>query len=458
MKLPFDGKLGRRILALAAPVVAAMITQTLINVADHIMVGRLPADESVPGQAAVQFSVTLLWAVGGVLSAIGVGTQALTARRHGSGDIEGAGRVLTNSATISLVLGLSASILFYLIAPRLLPLISDDPEVLRLGIPFLEYRYVAVLSMAVTASYKAFFDGLGKTHVHFVVAVTMNALNLFLNFGLIYGMFGFPRMGVPGSGLASCISSYVGMFLIVGWSLMPAYKAFHLHRLTKLSASIMKDLGRLSVPSGAAVLASLSGFIVFFKVVAEMDVVAGNTNHPIYSAATANLINILMLVFISCIAYGQAVSTLVGQSMGAGDFDKAERYAFEAAKIGFAFFATLGLFSAVFPTSILHLWSKDVQVIAAAAPLLRVLALFAPLMCIALVFTYALYGAGNSRFVMYVELTLHFSCLMPISYLLGLTLGFGMWGAWSAMIAYVVLMAGIMTWKFSEGSWKQIQI
>ena len=67
-------------------------------------------------------------------------------------------------------------------------------------------RYLAVMSMAVTSSYKSFFDGLGHTHVHFVVAVIMNTLNLILNYGLIYGHFGLPRMGVPGSGLGLHIS------------------------------------------------------------------------------------------------------------------------------------------------------------------------------------------------------------------------------------------------------------
>lgn len=457
MKFSIDGVLARRIATLSAPVVAAMISQTLLNVADHILVGRLPASESVPGQAAVQFSVTLLWAVGGSLSAIGVGTQALTARRYGSSDTEGTGRVLANSVLVSLVLGSLASVLFYFLAPAVFPLITRDQSVLRLGVPFLQYRYLSVLAMAVTASYKSFFDGLGKTYVHLVVAVIMNSLNLVLNIGLIYGYFGLPRMGVPGSGLASCISSYVGLVIIVGWSLRRSYRRFHFYRPGKLSWAVIKELERLSLPSAAAVLASLSGFVVFFKVVARMDVLAANPQ-PIYSAATANLINIFMLVFISCIAYGQAVATLVGQSMGAKKYDLAERYAYEAAKIGFLVFAVFGALVCLFPQTVLHGWCKDEVVIQTAAPILRVLALFAPLMSVALVFTYALYGAGNSRFVMYVELSLHFSCLIPISYLLGLTFGLGMWGVWSAMIAYVVLMAAIMSWKFAEGSWKHITI
>ena len=107
-----------------------------------------------------------------------------------------------------------------------------------------------------------------------------------------------------------------------------------------------------------------------------------------------------MLVFISCMAYGTATATLVGQNMAAHAYDLAERYAFEAAKIGALIYAVFGLGVALFPEAVLHIWCKDAPVIAEAAPLLRVLALFAPLMCVALVFTYALYGAGNSLFVM----------------------------------------------------------
>lgn len=457
MKLSIDPVLARRIGRIAAPIVGAMITQTLINQADHIMVGRLPPEESVDGQAAVQTSLQLLWMVGGFLSAIGVGTQALVGRRHGQGDHDGAARVLTSSVMISAVLGISASIVFRMLAPTLFPVVSPIPGVIKAGVPFLKWRYTALLAMAVTASYKSFFDGIGHTHVHLVVAVVMNLLNLVLNFCLIYGMGGLPRLGVEGSGIASCISSYVGMLLIIGWSFRPQLKAYRFYHVDKISGKVMREIGRLSLPSGIAVIASLSGFGVFYKVVAQLDVAAGHV-HGIYSSANGNLISVFMLIFISGIAFGQGVSTLVGQSMGARDFDAAKHYAYEAAKIGFVAYGLLGLVMVAAPDAVLHVFCKDQPVVEVAAPLLRVVAMFAPLMSIALVFMYALYGAGNSRFVMIVELILHFSCLIPISYVLAIPLGGGLWGAWAAMIAYVVLMAVIMWWKFREGAWRHIHI
>src|SRR5215831_3292063 len=101
MKLAIDPKLGRRIAALSLPVVAAMLSQTAINVVDHILVGRLPEAEARAGQAALGPALVLLWMVGGTLSAIAVGTQALTARREGAGEKERAGQVLTNSLVVA---------------------------------------------------------------------------------------------------------------------------------------------------------------------------------------------------------------------------------------------------------------------------------------------------------------------------------------------------------------------
>ena len=454
MKPLFDGVLSRRIVALAAPAMGAMVTQTLINQADHIMVGRLPEAESIPGQAAVMASMILLWFVGGALSAISVGTQALTARRYGAGDHEGAGRVLANSVLISAVLGSLCAVVFYQLAPNVLPLLVTDKRAVAVGVPFLRWRYVAVLSMAVTASYKSFFDGLGRTYVHLIVAIAMNAVNLILNFGFIYGMWGFPRRGVEGSGLASCISSYVGLFVIIGWSLLPYLRKFHVYSAKKLSWKMITELLRLSSPSGVAVWISLAGFGFFYYITGTID----PARKLIYQAATGNVISIFMMVFISCMAYGTATATLVGHGMAKKDFTLANAYVIEALKIGVLVYSALAVFTLAFPTVILHAFCKDQAVIDAALPVVKLLGLFEPVMCVALVFTYALYGAGNPRFVMLVEFTLHFFCLIPLSYVLAIKFGLGMIGAWTAMVTYIGAMAVIMAAKYATGSWKHIQI
>lgn len=458
----------------------AMLTQTLVNQVDHVLVGHLPVEESTPGQAAVQLSIILLWAFGGFLSAITVGTQALTARRIGADDIEGAGAVSTNSQALAVLASIVVTTICWLAAPWLFRLVNKDPKVLELGIPFLRWRFLQISGMVTTASLKSFFDGLGKTRVHMGAAVVMNLANFLMCVALMFGpqspgipgidgvhsvlvtLSGghLPHLGVPGAGLASMISSYIGMAIMVGWSFRPMYRPYHIRRLSNLSARTMWDIVRLSVPSGLATMFAMSGFGFVLFVVAKLDKLAGHqVGRQIYGAATSNIISVLQIVFISALAYGTATATLVSQSMGAKQPEMAERYAYTAARIGATLFLALGLILAIFAEPILRFWNPDPDVVNAAVPILRLVgAVVTPAISAALVFTQALYGAGNTVFVMVVEGILHIICLVPLSYLAGITFGLGLLGVWSAMIFYIAALALIMFLKFRTGSWKTIHI
>jgi Na+-driven multidrug efflux pump len=81
-----------------------------------------------------------------------------------------------------------------------------------------------------------------------------------------------------------------------------------------------------------------------------------------------------------------------------------------------------------------------------------------PLIAMGMILTQALFGAGNTRFVMIVELILHFTCLVPLAWLLGVTLEMRLMGIWSAGVVYVLLLAIVMAWKFRTGDWKKIAL
>src|SRR5579884_1285297 len=151
MNLTIDRRLGRRIASLSLPVVAAMLSQTAINLVDHILVGRLPDPERTAGQAALGISLILFWLVGGFLSALAVGTQAMTARRFGAGQNEEAGQVLTNSLVIAVCSSVVAVTAAWFAVPKILPFFHKDQELLRLGEPYLRWRYIGVVSMVTTA-------------------------------------------------------------------------------------------------------------------------------------------------------------------------------------------------------------------------------------------------------------------------------------------------------------------
>jgi putative MATE family efflux protein len=316
---------------------------------------------------------------------------------------------------------------------------------------------VGVLSMVVTTSYKSWFDGLGRTRVHMGAAIIMNLVNALLNWLMIFGKWGFPAWGVAGSGIASMISSYVGLALMVFWSLRPRYRhEYEVYHVRNLSRTQQWELIKLSAPSAMATMFVMSGFGLFLKIVDQLDRSAGHGS--VYGAATWNIIVVLMVCFTAFMAYGSATATLVGQSMGAKDYKLAERYAWEAVKIGVYITIAVGAAIFIYPNSVLHIFIKDEAVIDVARPILRICGALMPFILAALVLTQALFGAGNTKFVMFVEFGLHFFCLVPLAYIFGVQLHWGVLGVWMGAFAYILLLSSIMGWKFAEGAWKEIRI
>jgi putative MATE family efflux protein len=454
MNLAVDSKLGKRIVGLAGPVILAMLSQSAINVVDHILVGRLPAEESIPGQAAIGISLVLMWAVGGCLSAISVGTQALTARRTGEQEHLAAGQVMFNSLIVAAITSGIASVVGWFVVPHIFGFFSPSHAVVSAGIPYLQWRFVGIITMVTTISYKSWFDGLGHTRVHMFAAVVMNIINFFLNIALVFGVWGFPRWGVTGSAIASMISSYIGLFIMMGVSLTRAYRGeYQVYHLKNLSMRQQWELVKLSAPSGLATVFVMSGFGLFYKIAGLLA-----SSAAIDQAATENVIMLLIMFFSGSMAYGSATATLVGQSMGAKDYSMAERYAWEAVKLGVYVSLVLGSLILIFPDTVLHALTKDEMVIAVARPIVRICGGLLPVVLSAIVLTQALFGAGNTKYVMFVEFGLHFFCLVPLAYICGVRLGWGVVGVWTGAFVYIVLLCALMGWKFAEGRWKEIRI
>src|SRR5262245_10419594 len=193
------------ILRLATPTVLAMLTQSIVNEIAIIFFAHLPCPESSNGQAALLPSLILLWVFGGSLSAISVGTQAFTARRFAERRLSDAGAVLVNAVTFAIVAGVLFTLIGYVAMPSLLQAMLKVPEVRSAADAYLKWRLLGITSMAATFAFKAFFDGIGKTHVHLVSAVVMNALNIALCWAFIFGNGGAPRMGVAGAGVAGVL-------------------------------------------------------------------------------------------------------------------------------------------------------------------------------------------------------------------------------------------------------------
>jgi multidrug resistance protein, MATE family len=468
--LDLSGSKARIVLKLALPTVLAMLAQSAVNEVDIIFFAWLGCPNSSYAQAALLPCLLLLWMFGGSLSAISVGTQALAARRFAQGRSADAGTVLANSWSFSLAAGVAFTALGYLVIPHVLNVLVESPEVREVGTSYLNYRLLGITSMAVTFSFKAFFDGIGKTHVHMIASVLMNVVNVALCIIFIFGKLGAPAMGMAGAGLAGAVSSWIGLLVMVSWAALGHYrKIFKPFSLHGLSRDLLGRILRLSVPSAIATVAVMSGFMLFAMIVSKLDTLMhasmvapdcpGGKPEAVNGAATTVIVGVLKLTFTACLAFGTSTATLVSQCLGSGKGDEAEKFGWMSVKLGLLIFGVVGLLEGVFLTQpILHLVTKSPAVFEAALLPMRMMGLATPLIAVGMILTQALFGAGNSRFVMIVELILHFGCLVPLAWLLGITFHVGLVGIWTAALAYVVLLTGVMVWKFKSGDWKTIQL
>ena len=466
--LVLDRRRYTTILRLALPTVVAMLSQSVVNEIDVVFFSHLPCPESSNGQAALLPSLILLWLFGGSLSALSVGTQAIVARRYAEGDRLAAGTALTNAAFFCLTAGAAFSVIGILCLPWLVKTMIGVPEVQAVALDYTRWRLLGVISMSATMAIKAFFDGLGKTHVHLVAALIMNVANVFLCWMFIFGHLGAPRMGAPGAGLSAFIATWIGLAIMIVYAAMlrTEYQPLRLQNLSrKLTAAILK----LSVPAAAATVIMMLGFGLFARTAGQLDAravgavgaVAGKCGgvEAVNSAANTDIVETLKLTFTACIAFGTATATLIGQSLGRRRPDEAQKWGWASVRLGFVLFGVVGLCEGVlFTEQVVGFLSNSPAVRAAAMFPMRIMGVVTPIIAIALILSEGLFGAGSTRFVAIAQLVLVFGWLVPGAYVFGVVLHQSLNGIWIAAFGYSVLAAIVMSIKFAGGSWKKIAL
>ena len=454
--IALSGNRYKAILWLAAPTVFAMLSQSIVNEIDVVYFSHLPVPESSYAQAALLPSLILFWAFGGSLGAISVGTQALVARRYAEGNRQAAGAVLANAVWFSLVAGAVFSAVGLLLLPWLMTIVIERPEVQEVAVSYTRWRLLGVISMAATMSIKAFFDGIGKTYVHFVAAIVMNIVNVILCWMFIFGHLGAPRMGAPGAGLAAFMATWIGLLimLLYSWSVRADY---HFVRWANISRATTWILLKLSIPAAVAIVVMMGGFGLFARTVGHLD--EGTGREAVNSAANTDIVETLKLTFTACMAFGTATATLIGQALGRKQPDEAQKWGWASVRLGIVIFGVVGLGEGVlFTHQLVHVLSNSAAVRHAMIFPLRIMGIATPIIAVAMILSEGLFGAGNTKYVAGAQFLAIFGWLLPASYVLGLKMDLGLRGVWMAAFVYSCIAAVAMTAKFAGGTWKNIKL
>jgi putative MATE family efflux protein len=455
----------KAILRLALPTMFAMLSQAVVNEIDVLYFSRLPCPDSSNAQAALLPSLILVWLFGGSLSAISVGTQALVARRYAEGRREAAGAVLANASLFCVVIGALFSILGFVALPWLLRSMVGVPEVQRVALSYTRWRLLGIVSMAATMAIKAFFDGIGRTHVHLVASIVMNVTNAILCWAFIFGHLGAPAMGAPGAGLSAFIATWIGLVIMVSFVSLTRFEYRPL-RWSNLSLGLTGSILKLSVPAAAATVVMMVGFGLFTRAVGRLDMGSGATVasrcggiEAVNSAANTDIVELLQLTFTACMSFGTATATLIGQSLGRREPEEAQRWGWASVRLGLVVFGIIGLFEGVlFTDQVVALFSNSAAVRHASTFPVHLMGIVTPVVAIAMILSEGLFGAGDTKFVALAQFVLVFGWLVPGAYWLGVGLHMSLNGIWIAAFVYMCLAAAVMSAKFARGSWKSIRL
>jgi len=466
---PQDKQIFKEVFNLALPVIVSNLSRVLMSMVDVAMVGRLGAE----ALAATGMGAMLFWGALSFVLGIRTGVQTLASRRLGQKIDKECGTALHNGLFMATLYALPISLAGWLWAKDIIPFFIQDITATRLAIDYTSIVFISLLFSAYSFVFQGFFTGVEKTKVHMNVTITSNAINIYLNAGLIYGSDGvtqffadtipslsflsklwqwtiFPAMGVKGAAIATLIASIWMAVHYFSFLFSSQIKdRFYVFNLSTDRTMMIRQL-KLALPQGIQEAVIAVGWSVFYKIMGMIGLIE--------LATTELLFTIMHASFMPALGVGQACAALVGKYMGEKKIHKSEASIKESIRISVYIMGTMGMSFILIPEYYLFLFTDDPEIIRMGVYGLRMIGAVQFLDAIGFTLWFALSGAGNTLFPAVVESCLTWGIIVLGSYVFGVVLNMGFKAPWLLFPIYMGLFAGIMVWKISKGDWKEIEV
>ncbi len=335
----------KKILSLSLPIAVAMVGFALIGLIDIAMVGRL-GDISL---AAIGIANSLFFLLFVISMGLGIGVQTLTAMRVGEGNLHLAGYDLNAGLLLGSVLGLTLMILGYITLPFLISQMNQDPAVVDQGVAYLHTRLPQLLFFTLCFAFRSYWNGIGKSQVILLEMITAIVGNVVLNYLLIFGKFGFPRMEAAGAGLSTTLATLITFILYFLIGIKHSRMNGFLGGLP--GKARIQLLIRLTIPvSISRFLVTIAISVLFFMVgfIGTKETAALNVMN-----------NIMVTITLIADAMGFTAITFVGQAIGGNDIKVAKQWGWDIAKVGTCILFVVGVLVVLFPQAILSLFNID---------------------------------------------------------------------------------------------------
>jgi MATE family multidrug resistance protein len=418
---------------LSAPVVVAQVGMMAMSVIDMLMIARI----GVPELAAVAIASTFAWAWGSLGQGIVHGMDPMVSQAHGAGDGEGAALALQRGLVIAAIVAVPIGAI-WLATGHALIWLGQDPDVARLAQTYMTARVPGIVGFQIYVALRQYLAGRTLTRPAMWVMFLANALNILLNWVLIFGHLGSPPLGLLGAGIATGVTNLMLPILLAAW-----IRFFGLHRgawrrwdRKAFDAAGLARYMRLGIPIGIQMWLEGNAFTVAMLMVGWVSVVD--------LAAYQVVLNVASLTFMVPLGISIGAATRVGNLIGAGRSEEIAGAATTAFAMGGGVMALFGVGMVLFREIIPRFYLQDPAVVGLAALLLPIGGVFQIADGLQVVGGGLMRGMGRPRAAAFANLLGYYVLGLPLGWLLSFRFGMGTAGVLWGMAAGLGLVATLL--------------
>ncbi len=444
------GMMRSDILTIALPSLVELVLTSLTSMADQIMVGRLPGQLGVQALSAVGLCMNPKFILMTALMAINTGTTAVVARYRGMGNQEKANQTFKQSLIFNIFLSAIMMVIGVVFARELIGLIAGNgisETTVEYAVTYFRIQMYGFIPLMMTNTVTSTLRAIGDSKMPMVYNTIANVVNLFFNYGLIYGKLGMPEMDVAGASLATvigqCVAFVIAMYIMFS---KKRYVYIDFKEKTGYNKTIMSNVLGIGLPSMLEQLCLRIGIIIYSRIVASL----GDISYATHMVC----MNIQSLTFMSGMAFQNSATTLMGQSLGRRRLDMADNYTRMTRNISFWISCLIGVVLALFGGQIVNIYNSTPEIVEMGGKLLAIVAITQPFQSSQFVTTGALRGAGDTKYPAVVIFICTLIVRSVLGYIFVIQLDMGLIGAWFAIVVDQLLKTAMIFARYNTGKWR----
>jgi len=438
----------REVVAMATPVVISLASTTVMGFVDALMVSKV----SKTDLAAVTPAALLAFTIIAFIDGLSTTNNTFVSQHFGARRYRECARYTWHAIYLALGLGLAIQVIQPL-APRIFAWLAHGDAVQVREETYFRIRLCGAAHFGMMVALAGFNQGISRPKISMIVALIANGMNVLLNYLLIFGHLGLPRMEIAGAALATVIAGGLQVLMLLAVFLSgPMHRRFGTRSAMRPAFSKFVKLVRVGGPVGMHFMADVASWAVF------VGVLVGRYCGATQLAASNAVGQFIHLSWLPTVGLNIAATQLMGQWIGRGRPDIAKRRALTALKIGMIYMTTMGLLFLVFRRPLISLFRAEADVVAWGAKIMIWAALLQVFDAIGIVLYGALKGAGDTLLPAVLVIGSAWLIFLPAGWLFAVKLGYGAPGAWAAAALHIAVIAGLLYWRFRSERWRRFRL